>query len=110
MIDLNLLQNKDTLENTIVKIGQELDPDILEWMLNKPDNGDYKQWEMCHHLVDNMLEWQAMRDRKIVGYKLLMGNDIELNSKIKEEIFSAGIKKGEEYQKMSDDIQNSKLH
>ncbi len=54
----------DSIENTIIKIGAELDPDILEWMLSRDEKGDYKQWQLMHHPVDNMLEWQKLRDRK----------------------------------------------
>jgi hypothetical protein len=54
------------IEKTIKKVGEELDPDILEWMMGEADDNGRpaKNWEFLHHPVDNMLEWQAMRDRK----------------------------------------------
>lgn len=55
----------NNIEESIRKIGAELDPDIMKWMLSTPEGGEYKNWELLHHPVDNMLAWQAMRDRKL---------------------------------------------
>lgn len=52
----------NTIEDSIKKIGAELDLSILSWMLSIPKGGEYKQWELLSHPVDNMLQWQIIRD------------------------------------------------
>ncbi len=48
------------LEDTIIKIGKELDSDILEWML--AESGEYKNWELIPDPVLTMFEWQKVRN------------------------------------------------
>ena len=49
-----------------MKIGAELDVDILEFMLTQKEGAEYKNYCYLMYPVDNMLEWQAMRDRKFI--------------------------------------------
>lgn len=52
------------MEQTIKKIGKEVDEDIFKWMMADNHNEpELKNWELLADPVLTMLRWQELRDR-----------------------------------------------
>lgn len=60
---------RQPLREIILKVLEEVDEDIKEYMLDVCDHDswvgkDYERWEYSYSPVLEILEWQKLRDRK----------------------------------------------